>query len=104
MHYQSSSQRSAMEKIHLKNVLFQLPFHHKPTIIMITKMPGIEHFCYNPMFILGFSIFMIPVQIFFPFGSSIGGHSLAVPPECFHRRKMKVGTSGQKQPPQWSPT
>jgi len=93
-----------MEKIHLKNVLFQLPFHHKPTIIMITKMLGIEHLCYNPMFILGFSIFMILVQIFIPFGSVIGGHGLVVPTQCFHRRQMKVGTSGQRQPQQWSHT
>ena len=67
-------------KIHLKSVPFQLPSPHKRTIIMITKMPGIEHFYFNQTFIPGFLIFMIPVQIFFPFGSIIGGHGLAVPP------------------------
>jgi len=71
---------------------------------MITKMPSIEHFFCKPMFIPGFLIFMIPVQIFFPFGSIIGGHGLAVPPLCFHQRQMKAGTSSQRQPQQWNHT
>jgi len=60
-------------KIHLKsaNSLCLLP--HELSIIMTTKTPGIEHFFYIQMFIPGFSIFIIPVQIFFLSGSTIGG-------------------------------
>jgi len=77
---------------------FLLPLLHKLSIIMTTKMPGIEHFCYNQMFIPGFLIFMNNVKILFLYGSSIGGQCLAVRQSFFPLKQKKVGTIGLKLP------
>jgi len=83
-------------KIHLKNVNFQLFLPHKHSITMTTKMPDIERFSFSQTFIPGSSIFMIPVQTYFLYGSIIGGYGLGALQLYFLRKQMKAGTSGQR--------
>jgi len=45
---------------------------------------------------------MIPVQIFFLFGSTIGGFGSAVLQSFFPQKQMKDGNTGPKQPQPWN--
>jgi len=69
---------------------------------MVTKMPGIEPFSTTQTFIRGFSISMIPVQIHFLFGSTIGGYASGALQPFFCQKQMKDGISSQRLLQQWS--
>ena len=69
---------------------------------MTTRMPGIECFSITQTFIHGFLNSMIPVQIHFLSGSTIGGCGLGVPQLCFFQKQMNDGISGHKQLLQWN--
>jgi len=71
---------------------------------MTTKMPSIEPFSTTQTFIHGFSTSMIPIQIHFLFGSTIGGCGSGALQPFFHQKQMKDGISGQRLLQQWSLT
>jgi len=66
-------------KTHLRsaNSPSHLPLKH--SIIMITKMLGIERFSYSQTFIPGSSIFMIHAQTHFLYGFTTGGYGSGAP-------------------------
>jgi len=89
-------------KIHLRKENSPSHLPRKHSITMITKMPGIERFSFTQMFILGSSIFMIPVQTHFLYGSTIGGYGSGAPQLYFLLKPMKDGTSGLRQLQPWT--
>jgi len=75
-------------KIHLKSANSQYPLTRKHSIIMITKMPGIEHFSITWTFTHGFSISMTLVKIHFLSGSTVGGFCLDVFQQFFPQKHI----------------